>query len=156
MPALRTILVANDFSEQADYALEYAAGLASQLDATLHLVHTITVPAMGVPEIGVAYSAMTIESMTKHAQAELDKRAAAYRDRVTLAPVRLEVGDARDVIDHVAEAIGADLIVMGTHGRRGIRRVLLGSVAESVVRTAPCPVLTIRPKPKDRSSRRNP
>jgi nucleotide-binding universal stress UspA family protein len=89
-----------------------------------------------------------IDSITKEAQAALEERAARVRDRVTVAPVRLEVGDARDVIDRSAEQIGADLIVMGTHGRRGIRRALLGSVAESVVRTAPCPVLTMRPKRK--------
>jgi nucleotide-binding universal stress UspA family protein len=96
--------------------------------------------------MGVGYSATSIESFAKHARAELDERSARYRDRVTLAPALLEVGDARDVIDRVAEHVGADLVVMGTHGRRGLRRVLLGSIAESVVRSAPCPVLTIRPK----------
>ena len=142
----RTILVATDFSEHADHALEYAAQLAARFDATLHLVHAVSIAPMGVPEIGVAYSAMMVESITKDAQTALETRAARYRDRVTVAPVRLELGDARDIIDRVAEQIGADLIVIGTHGRRGIRRMLLGSVAESVVRSAPCPVLTIRPK----------
>ena len=56
----------------------------------------------------------------------------------------LRTGDARDVIIRACEEINADLIVMGTHGRRGVSRALLGSVAESIVRTAPCPVLTIR------------
>jgi universal stress protein A len=142
----RTILVPTDFSEHADHALEYAAKLAATLDATICLVHAITIPAMSVPEMGMAYSALSIKAMTEHAQSELDKRVAGYRDRVTLAPTRLDVGDARDVIDLAAEQIDADLIIMGTHGRRGIRRMLLGSVAESVVRTARCPVLTIRPK----------
>lgn len=142
----RTILVATDFSEHADHALQYAADLAVALDATIHLVHAIGIPPMGIPEMGVAYSAVMMESTTKHAQAALDTRAERYRDRVSLASVRLEVGDPREAIDSVAEQIGADLIVMGTHGRRGLRRVLLGSVAEAVVRSAPCPVLTIRPK----------
>jgi nucleotide-binding universal stress UspA family protein len=146
MPLPRNILVATDFSEHADHALDYAAELAARLDATLHLVHAIAVSPMGVPEVGVAYSAMMIETFTKNAQAALEARAARYRGRVSLAPVTLEIGDARDVIDRAAEQIGADLIVMGTHGRRGIRRVLLGSVAEAVVRSAPCPVLTIRSK----------
>jgi nucleotide-binding universal stress UspA family protein len=56
----------------------------------------------------------------------------------------LRTGDARDLIVRACEEVGADLIVMGTHGRRGVSRALLGSVAESVVRIAPCPVLTIR------------
>jgi nucleotide-binding universal stress UspA family protein len=142
----RTILVATDFSEHADAALAYAAELGAHLDATLHLVHAIKIPTMGVPEVGVAYAAMTMESSTQAAQREIETLVARYRDRVSLAPPRLEVGDPRDVIDNIAEVIGADLIVMGTHGRRGLRRVLLGSVAEAIVRTAPCPVLTIRPK----------
>ena len=142
----RTLLVATDFSEHADHALEYAAELATLLDATVHLVHALPPAPMGGPELGVAYSSAVMASLSEQAQTALDARAARYHGRVTLARVRLQIGDAREVIDGVAEQIGADLIVMGTHGRRGIRRVLLGSVAESVVRTAPCPVLVIRPK----------
>ncbi len=140
----KAILVATDFSEHADHALESAVELAAQLDATLHLVHAITIPLLGMSELGFAYSALTIDDMTKRAQDALDSRLAKYRGRVTLAPGRLEVGDARDVIDRTAEEIGADLIIIGTHGRRGVRRILLGSVAESVVRSAPCPVMTVR------------
>ena len=143
----RTIVVATDFSECADNALAYAAELGAHLDATLHLVHAISIPVMGVAEMGIAYASINIESATRSAQASLDDRVAQYRDRVSLAPTRLEVGDAREMIDNVASLVGADLVVMGTHGRRGLRRALLGSVAESVVRSAPCPVLTIRPKP---------
>lgn len=146
MTTLRTILVATDFSEHADHALAAAVELAAQLDATVHLLHVIATPTLGLPEMGMAYSAVTIESMTARAEKELEARAERHRDRASLAPVRLEVGDARDVIDRVATDIGADLIVMGTHGRRGLRRVLLGSVAETVVRTAPCPVMIVRPK----------
>jgi len=142
----RTILVPTDFSEYADQALDYAVGLATPFDATIHLVHSISIGMAGLPEIGVAYGAMMMESSTKEAQDALDARVLRYRDRAAIAPVRIEIGDAREVIDRVAKAIGADLIVMGTHGRRGLKRMLLGSVAESVVRTAPCPVLTVRPK----------
>ena len=141
----RTILVATDFSEHADRGLAYAAELAARLDAKLHLVHAISIPALGVPEMGIAYSSMMMESTVKESQEALTALAARYRDRVPIATTHLEVGDARDVIDRIAETIGADLIVMGTHGRRGVRRMLLGSVAESIVRSAPCPVLTVRP-----------
>lgn len=143
----RTILVPTDFSEYADHALVYAVNLAAQLDATIHLVHAITIAVAGIPELGVAYGAMMMETSTKKAQEALDTRVAQYRDRVSLAPTRIEIGDARDVIERVAGTIGADLIVMGTHGRRGLRRMLLGSVAETVVRSAPCPVLTV-PTPR--------
>jgi nucleotide-binding universal stress UspA family protein len=75
---------------------------------------------MGIPEIGIAYAAISIESLTNAAQASMDDRVTRYRDRNALAPTRLEVGDARDIIDAVAQQIGADLVVMGTHRRRGI------------------------------------
>lgn len=146
MTTPKTILVATDFSDQADQALEYAASLAAQLDATLHLVHAIVLPIAGGPELAVAFGPSAIESMTRYAQAALDTRAERYRGRVTIAPNRVEVGDPRDVIDRAAEQIGADLIVIGTHGRRGVKRWLLGSVAEAIVRSAPCAVLTIRPR----------
>ena len=142
----RTILVATDFSEHAEHALAYAVELAAQLDASVHLVHAITVPVMGVAEIGLAYASTQIEQSTKESLKLLGALAERFRGRVAFGPPRLEVGDARDVIDRVAEDIRADLIVMGTHGRRGISRALLGSIAESVVRTAPCPVLTVRSK----------
>lgn len=142
----RTILVATDFSEQADAAVAYAAELAARLDATLHFVHAITVPALGFQEMGIAYASVTIESLTRDAQNALDACVARHRERVSIGTRRLEVGDPRDIIDSVAAAIRADLIVMGTHGRRGVRRFLLGSVAESVVRSAPCPVLTVPPR----------
>jgi len=141
----RTILVPTDFSEHADRALAYAVNLAAQLDATIHLVHVITLSVTGLPELGVEYDVMMMEAARKRAQEALDARTGQYRDRVSLAPTRIEVGDAREVIDLVAARIDADLIVMGTHGRRGFRRLVLGSVAESVVRSAPCPVLTVPP-----------
>ena len=140
----RTILVPTDFSKTADHALEYAAMLAQPLDATVHLLHVIGTPVMGVPEIGMAYMSTIMERLTVEAQTGLDARISSYRDRVTLGPPRLETGDARDVIDQVAKLVSADLIVMGSHGRRGLSRALLGSVAESVVRTSPCPVLVAR------------
>ena len=144
----RTIVVATDFSEHADHALDYAVELATRLGASLHLIHSIHIPAMGVHEIGIAYNAMAIESMTRAAEAQLDARIARYHGRIEIETARCEVGDARDVIDRAAEQLGADLIVIGTHGRRGLKRMLLGSVAEAVVRTAPCPVLTVRPRHK--------
>ncbi len=142
----RKILVPTDFSECADHALAYAVKLAVPLDATIYLVHAITVSLGSFPEIGVAQATWSIETSTKNAQESLDKRAAQYGARVPFASSIVDVGDARDVIDTAAATMGADLIVIGTHGRRGLRRILLGSVAESVVRSAPCPVLTVSNK----------
>jgi nucleotide-binding universal stress UspA family protein len=86
-------------------------------------------------------------------QKALEALAARKCGTAIIGKILLKTGDARDSIDQTAKEIGADLIVMGTHGRRGVSRALLGSVAETVVRTAPCPVLTIRmheEKGKDR------
>jgi nucleotide-binding universal stress UspA family protein len=138
----KTILVPTDFSDSAEHALDYAVALAGKLGAKLVLLNAIGVPALGVPELGVALTSTMMESTVRSHHAELEKLA-IRRGSANIEPL-LRTGDARDVIVEVARECGADLIVMGTHGRRGVRRALLGSIAEGVLRTAPCPVLTIR------------
>jgi nucleotide-binding universal stress UspA family protein len=138
------ILVPVDFSEYAEHALDYAVELAAKLDAQVHILNVIGVPALGVPELGVAVTSTIIESIIHDHQVALDKLADARKTKAKLGEIMLRTGDARDVILRACEEVTADLVVMGTHGRRGLRRALLGSVAESVVRTAQCPVLTIR------------
>jgi len=140
----KNILVPTDLSLHAEAALDYACELASKLGATVHLVNVIGIPALGVPELGMAVTSAMIESMISDNQKALEALAARKRGTATIGQLLLKTGDARDAIDHAAAELGADLIVMGTHGRRGVSRALLGSVAETVVRTAPCPVLTIR------------
>ncbi len=140
----RNILVPVDFSDNSEHALDYAIALAGKLDAKVHLVNVIGIPSLGVPELGLALTASVIDSLVKDNQAALDKIADARRKTGSIGEVFLRTGDARDVIINACDEVHADLIVMGTHGRRGFSRALLGSVAESIVRTAPCPVLTIR------------
>jgi nucleotide-binding universal stress UspA family protein len=138
------VLVPTDFSETADRALDYATALAAKLGAKVHVLNAIGIPALGVPELGVALTSTMIESLVRDNQAALDKLVEKRRGQATFGETILRTGDARDVILQTAEQIGADLIVMGTHGRRGISRALLGSVAEAIVRRAPCAVLTVR------------
>lgn len=138
-----TILVATDFSDTAEQALDYAIALAGKLGAKIYLLNAIGLPTFGVvPELGVAATSTMIDGMVADNQKALDKLIA------TKAPMKLHAimrtGDPRDLIVDTAAEIGADLIVMGTHGRRGVTRALLGSVAEGVLRHATCPVLTIR------------
>jgi nucleotide-binding universal stress UspA family protein len=137
------ILVPTDLSEGAEQALDYACELARKLDAQVHLLNVIGIPALGVPELGLAMTSMMIDQMITDNQAAITKLAET-RCSAPCGQVLVRTGDARDVINQTAKDIGADLIVMGTHGRRGISRALLGSVAETVVRTAPCAVLTVR------------
>jgi nucleotide-binding universal stress UspA family protein len=85
-----------------------------------------------------------MDSMIDDNQRALDKLADHCRTRGRVGEVVLRTGDARDVICQTASEVEADLIVMGTHGRRGLSRALLGSVAEYVVRTSKIPVLTVR------------
>jgi nucleotide-binding universal stress UspA family protein len=149
----KTILVPTDLSPHAEAAFDYACELAIKLDATVHLVNVIGIPALGVPELGVAVTSAMIDSLIEENQQALEALAARCRSGARIGQALLKTGDARDMIDEAAKEIGADLIVMGTHGRRGVSRALLGSVAEMVVRTAPCPVLTIRTREQKHSGR---
>ena len=140
----KVILAPTDLSERAEAAVDYAIELAASLGATVHLLHVLAVPVVGVPELGMALTSTMIDTMVKDNQEALDLFASRKAGKRELGQALLRTGDARDVINQTATELGADLIVIGTHGRRGISRVLLGSVAEMIVRTAPCPVLTIR------------
>lgn len=139
---IQKILVPVDFSQCSEHALDYAVELADKLGATVHVLSVIGIPSYGVPELGVGITATMMDNLVADNQAALD--ALARPRKLDSNNMIIRAGDARDVILQTAEELGADLIVMGTHGRRGISRALLGSVAEMVVRTAPVPVLTVR------------
>ncbi|MBA2541903.1 MAG: universal stress protein [Deltaproteobacteria bacterium] len=149
----KNILVPTDLSDGAEAALDYACELATKLDATVHLVHVIAIPSLGVPELGVGITSAVIDQVIAENQTKLDSLVDARRDKTKFGQVLLRTGDARDVIEATTTDVNADLIVMGTHGRRGISRALLGSVAETVVRSAPCPVLTVRTAKDDKTDR---
>jgi glycine betaine transporter len=137
------ILVPTDLSEGAEQALDYACELARTVGARIHLLNVIGIPAMGVPELGLAVTTTVIDDLVVESQ-EAIERLARTKCNAPVGEVLVRSGDARDVINQTAKELNIDLIVMGTHGRRGISRALLGSVAETVVRTAPCAVLTVR------------
>ncbi len=137
----RDIVVAIDFSDGSKHALAYACELAAAIrGATVHLVH-----AMGasLPEMNLALGEAAIGQLREGSQAALAKLTAEHPG-TTFGPPLVIYGDPRDVILEAAASVRAGLIVMGTHGRRGVSRFVIGSVAENVVRRAPCPVLTIR------------
>lgn len=138
-----TILVPVDFSEAAEVALDYAVEIAAPFGAVIYLLNVVGVQMLGV-ELGTRMTAEMVDSIVESAQRQLDALIAERDGKAAFGPSRLETGDPRNQIDQTAASIGADLIVMGTHGRRGVRRLLLGSVAESVARSAPCPVLLVR------------
>jgi nucleotide-binding universal stress UspA family protein len=139
----RHLLVPHDFSETAQHALSYAIDLASKLGARITVMHAYEVPTFGYPQ-GVTLTSELIGDIHRAADTALAGVAAeARRSGVDVQPL-LRQGPAWSEINSSATDTHADLIVMGTHGRHGVSRALIGSVAEKVVRTAPCPVLTVR------------
>jgi nucleotide-binding universal stress UspA family protein len=141
-----TILVPIDYSDPSIHALDYACSLASKLGATIHVVHAIGIPMLGIPEAGMAWATVNMAETVAVGQARLDELIEGRKVLATFGPALVVSGDPRDEILHAAERVHADLIIMGTHGRRGLARALLGSVAEAIVRSAPCAVLTVRDK----------
>jgi nucleotide-binding universal stress UspA family protein len=141
-PIIRRILVAHDFSETAEAALAYAMGLAKTLGATLTVVHAYDVPTHGAPEVLVLATDWP-KQFEVVAREALDKVVARVQKEGFSAESALRKGVAWREIIATAEQTKADLIVVGTEGRTGVGRLLLGSVAEKVVRTAPCPVLVV-------------
>jgi universal stress protein A len=135
------ILVPIDFSPCAERALEYACELAAKLGAKVHVVNAI---GNAVPELSVALTDQMLASLRHSNAAVLDKLLEPRRGDVAFGELRVVDDDPRDAILKAAAAVHADLIVIGTHGRRGLSRMLLGSVTEDVVRRAPCPVLAVR------------
>jgi nucleotide-binding universal stress UspA family protein len=138
MILLKHILVATDFSDPSEVALDYGRALARTFGASLHLLHVMENlflrPVPGDPYVLKAAS-------QKHLNERLTDE-----DRTSLRAVAaLETSDSpADAIVKYAKAHDIELIVMGTHGRGTVARLFVGSVAERVVRMAPCPVLTVR------------
>jgi universal stress protein A len=142
---LHRILVPIDFSDCSTRALDYAVGLAEKFGASLILLHVVE-PTVYPENYLLLPQAMeeihqSLVQAARERLATLVKKRSSARPRVEFL-VRL--GHAHSEISDTAQAMGADLIVVGTHGRSGLKQALLGGTAERVVRQAPCPVLTVR------------
>ncbi len=137
------ILCAVDFSGSADAAVDHAARLARRLGAELHLVHAPPLPIAAFPEAGLTTVPVHPEQVIDEARAGLESYAAHHPGIDVALHVRL--GPPCDVVLELQQELGADYLVLGTHGRTGLDHLLMGSVAEQVVRRAPVPVLTVRP-----------
>lgn len=143
------ILCPTDFSEPAGTALEIAHRLADQSGAEWILLHVVDyVPVLPPPTVGTASPAFDEpkyqRALREHAQHQLDELAASWRDKGVPVQTHLAEGSAAKRIVAYANDNDVDLIVIATHGRTGVQRFLFGSVAEKVLRSASCPVLTIR------------
>jgi nucleotide-binding universal stress UspA family protein len=148
MKVFRRILHATDFSSASRPALAKATALARQNRAPLVIVHALAPLVMPVGGDMAYVSPSTYEAIDRNARRSAQKRLVAVAGRAKRAGVRttaqLYDGAAPEQILRAVRRTRADVIVIGTHGRTGLSKVLLGSVAERVVRLAPCPVLTVR------------
>lgn len=134
------ILVATDFGESSQRAEDVAVELAKKLSAKLTILHVWSVPLPAYAE-GLSWPTDIIEAAARDALARTHAR---VQDIHPNTEVVLATGPVADRILETAEERGVDLIVIGTHGRKGIARAFLGSVAERVVRLSPLPVLSVR------------
>ena len=145
MIVLKNILVATDFSEPSANALAYGRDLARAYNATLHVLHvTEDVLMRYSPEVGFAVPDLQ-KDLEQAARRELDAIITAddVRTLRVVPAIETATGAATGITSY-ATAQQIDLIIVGTHGRGAVKQFLMGSVAERVVRTAPCPVLAVR------------
>lgn len=145
MIALKNILVPTDFSETSQLAAAYAVELATRFSAKLHLVHVVEEPIATIPLLET-YGAPSKEEFEAAARAMLDNWPLPDGAENLEIDRRVHHGTPFVHILHEARDRDMDLIVMGSHGRGVIAHLLMGGVAEKVVRKASCPVLTVRPE----------
>jgi nucleotide-binding universal stress UspA family protein len=147
--SIKNILFLTDFSPVAENAGSCAFGLARRYGAKVFAVHARPIQVFGLapPETWPVLQEALEEQAREQAQ-QLDRVFSGVEHDAFI-----EEGNVWDVVSHLVEEKGIDLIVMGTHGRRGVDKVLLGSVAEDILRRVPCPVLTVSPNVRCSSGR---
>jgi universal stress protein A len=145
---IRSILLPTDFSDYANHALSYAASLGRQFGASIICLHVIepVMPAVGYTGLTEPLPLVDLsEQLVESASRELPKIAESEECAGLSVEEIIAHGDAATEIVRVATERGVDLIVIASHGRTGLGRILFGSTAESVVRHAKCPVLVVKP-----------
>lgn len=145
MLTLRTVLCPTDFSDVSARAETYAAALARHYDASLHLLHVDPPMPVMAPYGEIPVDARMFEEQREVAIADLAAAGERARQQGISVEVTMRGGQPAREILAVAASTGADLLVIGTHGRGGVEHLLLGSVAEKIMRKAACPVLVVPP-----------
>lgn len=144
MKDIRTIVCPVDFSPGSERATAYAMSLAEKLGAQVHLLHVYPLGTFVGPDGGLVITPQMVTQLGEQSLAALTKLAAPYTAQGRAVEVHVRDGAPAEEAVRFAEGVGADLLVVGTHGRTGLSRMLLGSVTERIVRTSPIPVLTVR------------
>jgi nucleotide-binding universal stress UspA family protein len=148
MPHLTAILHPTDFSEHSAYAFRLACSLARDHEARLIVLHVVATLGPELVPVGPGEAQLQPEAYQQGLWREL--RGIQSADPAVVVEHHLAEGDAVAEILRFARETDCDMIVLGTHGRTGLERLLMGSVAEQIVRKAACPVLTVKsPRPRD-------
>jgi nucleotide-binding universal stress UspA family protein len=145
MTAFKHLLVPTDFGEASERALDMAIALAAPTEAKITLLHVSYIPPIAYAGFDTGGMYWPTDELAKAAKKELEGAISLAKAKAANARVEplLASGPPWERILQAAKERGADLIVMGTHGRKGLSHVFLGSVAEKVVRMSPIPVLTV-------------
>jgi nucleotide-binding universal stress UspA family protein len=148
---LNRILVPVDFSSASREAMELALYLMDELGSHVAALHVWTLPVLAASgDVLIAFPGQphvrATDWMEKQARDSLLGFLGSFGELADRVERRLESGRPQDLIVEIAAREGFDLIIMGTHGRTGLSHLLIGSVAERVVRLAPCPVTTVKPR----------
>ena len=145
MKPIRTLLLAIDFSDTSSAAVDVAVEFAKRFSATLHVVHAFDLPIPLVTPYEVAIPEAYLDQTRKVAAQKLAVVVKKVAAQDVTVESHLAEAPAAPAIARTAEEVGADLVVMGTHGHTGIKHLVLGSVAERTLRLAPCSVLAVKP-----------
>ena len=140
---IKEIVVPVDFSPTSDRALDYAVDFAKKVGARLTLVHAYELPVYGFPDGALVASAEVAGRILSSAQAGLLAAIEKRKDSGVEMRSILRDGPPAEEVAAVAKQVHADMVILGTHGRTGLRRAIMGSVAEEVIRACECPVLAI-------------
>jgi nucleotide-binding universal stress UspA family protein len=143
---IKKVVCPVDFSEPSAKAVQHAVGLCKRLGAELQLVHVCSSVAYAIADESFTVKPDLMRELKAHVQSELDKLASATAQSGVKVTTQVREGVPHKAIHEAAHAAKADVIVIGTHGRTGFEHLLLGSVAERVVRTSTLPVITVHPQ----------
>ena len=144
MEKVQTIIVPVDFSKTTEKLVEYAMYMALQLDAVPHFVHVVDYYS-GDAMLGVPYVLEVNEKLLSDSKVRMSNLVADQKEKCPECTGEVATGDTVDRITAIAEEKNCDLIVISTHGAKGLEKILLGSVAERVLKRAHCPVLIMNP-----------
>ena len=142
---INQILVPTDFSENAESAMDYAVALAKQCSATLHLLHTPVVPTYLLMDLSYSQGPEAVTRILNDSQEALDAQAKKLSESGVEHFTAIREGTAHEVIRDYAKEHEIDLVIMGTHGRSGVAKLMYGSVTERVVKTVHTPIIVVPP-----------